>query len=93
MEGYVHVAVKLLNHCCLVDRCLDLCPFNHGKMKEVTLIFPDNSALAEFVVKEQVNNAEADSHEQELTALLPDNKITAAENIYGAILKKMTPRN
>jgi hypothetical protein len=62
-------------------------------MKEVKLIFPDNSALAEFLVKEQVNNAEADSHEQELTALLPDNKITAAESIYGAILKKMTPRN
>jgi hypothetical protein len=76
-----------------VDRCLDLCLLKHDKMKEVTLIFPDNSALAEFVVKEQVNNAEADSHEQELTALLPDNKITAAESIYGAILKKMTPRN
>jgi hypothetical protein len=87
------MAVTLLNHCCLVDRCLDLCLLNHDKMKEVTLIFPDNWALAEFLVKEQVNNAEADSHEQELTALLPDNKITAAESIYGAILKKMTPRN
>jgi hypothetical protein len=62
-------------------------------MKEVKLIFPDNSVLAEFLMKEQVNNAEADSDEQELTALLPDNKITAAESIYGAILKKMTPKN
>jgi hypothetical protein len=87
------MAVTLLNHCCFVNRCLDLCLLNHDKMKEVKLIFPDNSALAEFLVKEQVSNAEADSHEQELTALLPDNKIRAAESIYGAILKKMTPRN
>jgi hypothetical protein len=62
-------------------------------MKEVKLFFPDNSALAEFVVREKVNNAEVDSREQELTALLPDNKIIAAETMYGAILKKMTPKN
>jgi hypothetical protein len=62
-------------------------------MREVKLIFPDNTAMADLVVREQVNNAEVDSHGQILTAVLPDNKIVAAETICGAILKKMTPRN
>jgi hypothetical protein len=89
----IHAAIKLFYNCCLVNRFLDLCPLNHDKMREVKLIFPDNSVMAEFLVREKVNNAQVDSNEQELTALLPDKKIEAAEMIYGAILKKMTPRN
>jgi hypothetical protein len=89
----IHAAIKLLYPCCLVNRFLDLCPLNHDKMKEAKLIFPDNSAMAEFLVREKVSNAQVDSNEQELTALLPDKKIEAAERIYGAILKKMTPMN
>ena len=62
-------------------------------MKEVKLIFPDNKSMADFLVREKVNNAEVDSNEQMLTAVMPDNKIVAAETLYGAILKKMTPKN
>jgi hypothetical protein len=62
-------------------------------MREVKLIFPDNTAMAEFLLNENINSAEVDSHEQELTALLSDPKIITAETVYGAILKKMTPKN
>jgi hypothetical protein len=62
-------------------------------MREVKLIFPDNSTMAEFVVKEKVNNAEVNSHEQILTAALEDDKILVAETMYGAILKRRIPRN
>jgi hypothetical protein len=76
-----------------VIRFLDLYSLNLDKMGKVKMVFPDNTTMAEFVIREQVKNAEVDSREQELTALLPDNKIISAEMMYGAILKKMTPRN
>lgn len=62
-------------------------------MKEVQLIFPSNAKMAEFVLREKVHYAEANSREQMLTAIMPENKIVAAETLYGAILKKMTPKN
>ena len=62
-------------------------------MKEVKLIFPDNLSMADFVLKEKVNNAEANSQEQILTAEMPHEKVVVAETLYGAILKKMVPKN
>jgi hypothetical protein len=59
-------------------------------MREVKLIFPDHSTLAEFVVKQKVNNAEVNSLEKAVTALMADDKIALAERIYGA-LKKVLP--
>jgi len=62
-------------------------------MKQVELIFPDNKAMADFVLKEKINSAEVNSQEQLLTAEMPDDIIVAAETIYGAILKKMILKN
>jgi hypothetical protein len=62
-------------------------------MKEVNLFFPTNTHMAEFVLNEKISNAEAHSGEQMLTAVLEDEKLVAAETLYGAILKKMTLRN
>jgi hypothetical protein len=33
-------------------------------MKEVKLIFPDSTAMAEFLAREKLNNAPIHSHEQ-----------------------------
>lgn len=57
-------------------------------MKEVKLIFPTNTQMAEFLLQEKINCAEADSREQTLTAVLPDQIIVIAETFYGAILKR-----
>jgi hypothetical protein len=49
--------------------------------------------MAEFVLNEKISNAEAHSGEQMLTGVLEDEKLVAAETLYGAILKKMGLRN
>jgi hypothetical protein len=62
-------------------------------MKEVKLIFPDTRSMADFITKQDIGNAEVNSREQTVIAALPDNKIALAETMYGAILKKMIPKN
>jgi hypothetical protein len=49
--------------------------------------------MAEFVLNEKISNAEAHSGEQMLTGVLEDEKLVAAETLYGAILKTMGLRN
>jgi len=62
-------------------------------MQKVLLVFPDVTTMAEFVVKQQVNNAEVNSLEQTLVATIRDEQIEVAEKIYGAFLKSIIPKN
>ena len=62
-------------------------------MKEVKLIFPDTRSMADFITKQEIGNAEVNSREQTVIVALPDHQIALAETVYGAILKKMTPKN
>jgi len=59
-------------------------------MKQVVLIFPDTSAMADFLVREKISNAHVDSLEQTVTSTFTDKQISAAEKLYNAVLKKMT---
>jgi hypothetical protein len=58
-------------------------------MKQVVLIFPDTSAIADFIVKEKISNAEINSIEQTVISTLTDKQIIDAETIYKAMVKKM----
>jgi hypothetical protein len=62
-------------------------------MKRVVLIFTDTSSIAEFILRERVSNAEVDSYEQTLTAIINDSQIKVAEDEYKAILKAMISKN
>ena len=51
------------------------------------------TTMAEFIIKERLTNAEVNSIEQTLIAPMNDRQITAAETIYGAILKTIIRKN
>ena len=57
-------------------------------MKQAVLIFPDTSAMADFLVKEKISNAHVDSIEQTVTSKFTDKQISTAEKLYNAMLKK-----
>ena len=57
-------------------------------MRKVSLIFPNTSAIAEFVIRFRVARAEVESREQTLSALLSEDQINTARTEYQAILKK-----
>jgi len=54
-------------------------------MRTISLIFPDNVAMSEFVVKQKLHHAEVYSGEQMLTAELTDEQIDIARTDYDAI--------
>jgi hypothetical protein len=56
-------------------------------MKEVMMVFPDTSSMADFIVNECVSYAEVNSVEQTLVAPISERQIVKAETVYGAILK------
>lgn len=55
-------------------------------MEKAVIIFADNTKLAEFIIKHQVSNAEANSREQSLIAPLEDEEIITACTEYGGHL-------
>ena len=57
-------------------------------MKQSVLIFPDTSAIADFLVREKISNADVDSIEQTVTSTFTDKQISTAEKLYNAMLKK-----
>lgn len=59
-------------------------------MKYVTIFFPDNESLADYLIKTKPANAEANSKEQSLLAWLPDDEIVKAELQYNGF---STPAN
>jgi hypothetical protein len=60
-------------------------------MKQVVLLlFPDTSAIADFVLKEKVSKAQVNSTEKTVTSTFTDKQITIAETIYKAMIKKIT---
>jgi len=59
-------------------------------MKQVVLLFPNTSAIADFVLKEKVSKAQINSKEKTVTSPLTDKQITIAETIYKAMVKKIT---
>ena len=56
-------------------------------MKEVVLIFPDVQSMADFIIKEKISNAEADSFEQTVIGAVSEDQIDIAKEVYGAMLK------
>jgi len=59
-------------------------------MKQSVLIFPVTSAMADFLVREKISNADVDSIEQTVTSTFTDKQISTAEKLYNAMLKKTT---
>lgn len=53
-------------------------------MHQVTLIFPDTSTIADFILTHAVSNIEVSSKEQKLTAPLTERQISIAIQQYGA---------
>ena len=51
------------------------------------LIFPDTSRIADFIINHRIGNAEVDSKEQPLVALLEDADIITAVEEYDGYLK------
>ncbi len=62
-------------------------------MKPVTLIFPDNLTLADFLIKEKISNVLVSSNDQSITAPLTDKQIDRATDDYLAWLKPMKERD
>lgn len=62
-------------------------------MKKVVLLFPDISSMADFIMNEKVGNAEANTFEQTLIAIVTDKEIVTAQRIYGAIIKASIKTN
>lgn len=60
-------------------------------MKRTVLLFPNASAIADFVLENEVNNAEVNSREQKLTAELTDQEIALACTQFGAVVISMLP--
>ena len=56
-------------------------------MKEVLMIFPDMSRLADFLIDHNVSNVEINSIEQTLVAPLREEEIIIAIEDYGGYLK------
>ena len=57
------------------------------------MIFPDNSSMANFIIREKIRGAEVNTFEKVLVALMNDKQIVNAKALYGAILKAIIPNN
>ena len=53
-------------------------------MNQVTLLFSDTSAIADFILTHAISNAEVNSKDQKLTAPLSVRQIDLAVQQYGA---------
>ena len=62
-------------------------------MKKIVMIFPDNSSMANFIIREKITGAEVNSFEKVLVAPMNDKQIVSAQTLYGAILKAIIPNN
>ena len=62
-------------------------------MKKVVMIFPDNTSMANFIIREKIRGAEVNSLEKALVAPINDQQIASAETLHGAILKTLIPNN
>jgi hypothetical protein len=68
----------------------ELCGIYLNPMKPVTLIFPDTTSLAEFILRLRISNSESNSANKSLTAKLSDHLINVACKEYGARLMNKT---
>lgn len=57
------------------------------------MVFPDNTSMANFIIREKIRGAEVNSFEKTLVARMNDKQIVSAETLYGAILKAIIPNN
>jgi len=62
-------------------------------MKKTVMVFPDNTSMANFIIREKIRGAEVNSFEKTLVARMNDKQIVSAETLYGAILKAIIPNN
>jgi len=57
------------------------------------MIFPDNTSMANFIIREKIRSVEVNSFENVLVAPMNDKQVASAETLYGAILKAIIPNN
>ena len=62
-------------------------------MKKIVMIFPDNTSMANFIIREKIRSVEVNSFENVLVAPMNDKQVASAETLYGAILKAIIPNN
>jgi len=62
-------------------------------MKKIVMLFPDNTSMANFIIREKIRGGEVNSFEKILVARMNDKQIVSAETLYGAILKAIIPNN
>lgn len=60
-------------------------------MRKTVLLFPDTTKMAEFIMQYRASNAEVNSVELTLTALLSEEQIVAACTAYEAVIKAFVP--
>ena len=58
-------------------------------MKQVVLLFPNTSAISDFLINEKVTKVQVNSKDKTVTSKLTDKQITLAETLYKAMVKKM----
>jgi hypothetical protein len=58
-------------------------------VEKVVMIFPDTYSMADFLIKEEITNAEANSVEQSIIAIITSKQIEIAEMEFGAIIRSM----
>jgi hypothetical protein len=58
-------------------------------MRQVELVFPDTSAIADFIIKQKLSSVQVNSIEQTVISALTDKQIAIVETIYNAMVKKM----
>jgi hypothetical protein len=58
-------------------------------LRQVELVFPDTTAIADFIIKQKLSNVQVNSIEQTVISALTDKQIAIAETIYNAMVKKM----
>jgi len=55
-------------------------------MRKVVLLFPDTYSIADFLTEQRISNAEVNSREHSLIAVMEDEEIIRAVDDYGAHL-------
>jgi hypothetical protein len=58
-------------------------------LRQVELVFPDTTAIADFIIKQKLSNVQVNSIEQTVISALTDKQIAIVETIYNAMVKKM----
>jgi len=62
-------------------------------MKKIGMVFPDNTSMSNFIIREKITSAEVDPYQKTLVAPMNDKQMVIAETFYGATVKRTTSIN